>query len=160
MFRLSSSSSSSSRLLLSKIKNIIISNSNKIQCNNNIIRNNYCAISSLSLNYNSNNVKQSLSSLSSSSSLLRSKRCFSVITEPLESLGYYTFILSSSYSYLLLLSYIYLILIFLSSLTIIILLLTIIFILSYTYTYIFSYSHIYFTFIIFPSLLLSILIII
>lgn len=88
MYKLRSSSSS---IVLRNIKNIIISNNNNVHINKSMIRNSYCSISSL--NYNHNNHKTF--ALSSSSSLLRNVRNFSVITEPLESLG----ILSCFYLY-------------------------------------------------------------
>jgi hypothetical protein len=75
MFKIRSSSS-----ILRNVKNIIIKNNNVI-CNKNIIKNNYSLISSLStLTYNSNNNRNS-------KPFLRNVRQFSVVTEPLESLG-------------------------------------------------------------------------
>ena len=74
MFKLRSSSS-----ILRNVKNIIVkNNNNSVVCNKNIIKNNYSLISSLStLTYNNKRA----------SSFLTNVRQFSVVTEPLESLG-------------------------------------------------------------------------
>jgi len=83
----------SSKLVLRKIcKDIVCNIKNNNNNKNNIIRNNYGSISTfstLTYNNNSSNHNNITKRLKPSSSLLRNVRYFSLVTEPLESLGKY-----------------------------------------------------------------------